>query len=253
MKKLLALPLIAISLHAFAGFEVIENAKPAPTPAPIAEQEVKKAAPVRVAMKAATAPKKTQALVGGLTHTGRKPAIIPPAKGFGKAVSLKDAISMIVPDNFNVYNDTQIDLTRPTNWAATDGSDWVAVLDNALRNVGIAGTLDWQTNSISLEKQVAVAPVLAVQPEWLMTAKDKTVRNGIGRWAKLAGWNVDWDVAVDFPVPYDVTFKGDFETAVQQVMTSLAGSDYPVEACAYENKTVRIVRFGESQRCQFAR
>ncbi|PPC84785.1 MAG: hypothetical protein CTY35_00245 [Methylotenera sp.] len=256
MRKLFLLALFACSTQASAGFELIEASKlqkpkevAVKTEIPKPAQKLAKAADVKVS----PTPIRTKVLIGGLTHTGRKPAIIPPAKGFGKGLTLKESISMIVPSTFNVYNDAQLDLSRPTNWAASDGPDWVSVLDTALRAASMSATIDWTSSSISLEKQVITTPILSVQPEWLMTPKDRTVRNGMARWAKTAGWNLDWDVAVDFPIPYDVSFKGDFETAVQEVMGSLMGSDYPVEACTYENKTVRIVRFGESQRCNITR
>jgi hypothetical protein len=71
------------------------------------------------------------------------------------------------------------------------------------------------------------------------------------RWAAAAGWNIAWEVPRKVPVAFDATFSGPFEVAVDKLMRSLRGSDYPLVNCQYEdNKVVRILRRGEIKKCE---
>lgn len=247
--------LTAISIYpasSLAGFEVIDE----PIQAPVIKKEIKKdptpPAVDRAVLKKAEVAKiaiKPSVVIGGITHTGRKPSILPPARGFGNDVTLRESIMMLLPESFSVYNDGNIDLNQKASWAAADADDWAGVLGNVFRKAGVAATLDWGKNSLTLDRHIKVAEPPAPKPKWILEAKDKTVRAALHRWARQAGWHLDWDVAVDYPIPYDVTYEGQFESAVGEVMGSLAGSDFPVQACTYENKTLRVVRFGETQRC----
>lgn len=190
-------------------------------------------------------------LIGGLNQVGRKPAIIPPAKGMVNAQPLRDALSLLVPTSFAIYNDGNINLVAPASWRGNGQDDWTVVLGDLLRSSGIAATLDWDQNSLSLEKQVQKIAPPAPKPVWKLTAADKTVRNALARWAKTNRWQLDWDVAVDFPIPYEIEYQGEFKSAIEDVMQSLRGSDYPIEACAYdENRALRIVRMGEANKCK---
>ena len=255
-KMIVGLVLSALASSAFAGFEVVEAEKPQGAP-------VMKMVDVTKAKKNANDVSQTQLtdqskrvqmakslpiMIGGLTHVGHKPAILPPAKGFAKNLTLKDALSMLVPQNFEIYNDGQVNLNSLVSWNGSDADDWAGVLSNLMRVSQIAATIDWTAHTLTLDKQV-IAEKKPVVPVFKMLASDKTVRGTIQRWSKDAGWHTDWDVAVDFPVPYDIEFTGNFEAAVGEVIKSLSASDYPIQACSYENNILRVIRFGEQQRC----
>lgn len=233
---------------AHAGFEVVGVANDEPESTKTNKAAVKLSAitqPTRVNTEVVT----QAVLLGGLMHTGRKPAIIQPANGFAKSVSLKEALGMLVPNNIQVFNDGQVNLTTQVSWSAKDADGWVGVLDHMLREYGISATMDWTENTITLNQQ---RKTVAKKPEiiWKLLPGDRMVRNSLNRWAKQAGYTLDWDVPVDFPVPYEVSFQGDFEGAVAEVMASLKGTDYPVQSCSYENNAIRIVRYGDTDRCK---
>ncbi|MFL9611130.1 toxin co-regulated pilus biosynthesis Q family protein [Methylobacillus sp. Pita2] len=235
---------------AFAGFEVVDAPE---EPA----KEVAKPVAQKVAQLQPAAPKATirqqAVLIGGLNQVGRKPAIIPPAKGMVNGQPLRDALSLLVPTSFSIYNDGNINLLSATSWRGNGQDDWTVVLGNLLRTSGIAATLDWDQSTLSLEKQVQKVAPPAPKPVWKLALADKTVRTALSRWSKSNNWQLDWDVAVDFPIPYDIEYQGEFKSAVEEVMQSLRGSDYPVEACAYdENRALRIVRMGEANKCKLA-
>lgn len=263
------------SSAANAGFELIDDA-PAPVqvnpyqaaPAPVANtaQAVKKvdvkssqaspskAAPAVVATgnqpRAAIALPTKSILMGGLVHEGRKPVIVQPARGFGKVVTLKFALSSIIPENFRVYNDGQVNMNANVSWSSKDAEDWPGVLDTLFKTSGINGTVNWDNQTISLNGQVKLPPPAKPVPTWTLKASERTVKAGITRWAKEAGWSVSWDVPVDFPIPYDVVYSGELVNAVNDVMASLKLTDYPVQACLYsENNSIRVVRFGDTDKC----
>lgn len=95
-----------------------------------------------------------------------------------------------------------------------------------------------------------VAPRIAEQSQWDVKSSDITLRRALMRWAKQAGWQVSWEVKVDYPVRLEAIYVGGFDSAVEQYTAALRNSDYPLMACFYEgNRVVRILHFGEAKSC----
>ena len=85
----------------------------------------------------------------------------------------------------------------------------------------------------------------APPPIWRMDVADKSIRSVLERWAKQAGWQLVWEVPVDFGVDASATLHGTFEEALQSVIDALAGSSTPIQAVLYRgNKVLRIVPKG---------
>lgn len=252
--RAVALAIVSLSGSANAGFEVISGPEQPPVTVSQAEVITK---PLKNTVEVSTSAKRlplglpTQAvLTGGINHAGRKPAVIQPARGFAKDVSLREALSMIVPNNIQVYNDGQIDLKNTISWNSKDADDWIGVLDNIFRGLGITATMDWSNSSLSLIQQKKPEVAIKPLPVWRLTKQDGLVRTALMRWAQEAKYNLDWDVPVDYPIPFEVSYQGEFEKVVGDVMGSLKGTDYPVQSCIYENKAIRIVRYGDLDRCK---
>lgn len=248
------------SMPAHAGFELVDVEEPVAetvaAPQPVA------AKPAAVKQVAAKQEVKTEVKAGhtaGLISVGRQPDLIPEAKGFGTEVTLKDALTQLVPNNFNVYNDGNARLGSSVSWKA-NGRNWVQALEAVAQATGTEITLNWNDRTISLAAattgtvnvNAAVGNVIG-KNAWTISTKDRTIRSAVQRWATDAGWNVDWAVPKDFPIEFDTTFSGDFETAVSGVLEALSGTDYPIQACAYQNNTLRIVRFGDASLCQITK
>lgn len=100
---------------------------------------------------------------------------------------------------------------------------------------------------------VAVAPVVPVasvsQPmipradqAWDIVPTDKTLNAALARWASVAGWQLMWELPVDYAVEARTTVPGNFEEAVSTVAKSMETAEIPMKAIFYQgNKVLRIV------------
>jgi hypothetical protein len=80
---------------------------------------------------------------------------------------------------------------------------------------------------------------------WHLSVSDHTVKTALARWAKEDGWQLVWDVPIDFGVDADATVHGTFEQALQAVVDALKKSETPIQAVMYRgNKVLRIVAKG---------
>jgi len=98
----------------------------------------------------------------------------------------------------------------------------------------------------------AAAPVAAskvIEKAWDIRLTDKTIFGAMKRWSKTAGWQLMWDTeGNDFPVIAEATYNGEFDVAVAGVMGSLQRSQFPLRACLYDNRAVRVIH--KSKRCE---
>lgn len=76
---------------------------------------------------------------------------------------------------------------------------------------------------------------------WRVKATDRNVREILSRWSTEAGWQLSWEVPNDVELHATASFQGSFEDALEQLLNSLQGSDYPLSACTYDNHVVRVV------------
>ncbi|KWK83516.1 toxin co-regulated pilus biosynthesis Q family protein [Burkholderia ubonensis] len=90
----------------------------------------------------------------------------------------------------------------------------------------------------------AAAPVPAAS-SWDVRASDGTIRGVLSRWARTAGWQLVWDVPVDFSVDAQATLRGSFEDALQALVASLGRTSTPIQAILYQgNHVLRVVAQG---------
>lgn len=79
-------------------------------------------------------------------------------------------------------------------------------------------------------------------PAWEVTPADTTLKGALTRWAEAAGWQLVWELPVDYAVSARTEIKGNFTTAVETVAASMATADTPMKAIFYEgNRVLRIV------------
>ncbi|HYD63748.1 MAG TPA: toxin co-regulated pilus biosynthesis Q family protein [Noviherbaspirillum sp.] len=80
---------------------------------------------------------------------------------------------------------------------------------------------------------------------WVLTPQDKTLQSGLSRWAAAAGWQLSWELSVDYPITTRTEISGTFDEALEIVAKSLARSEVPIKVFAYEgNKVIRVVAKG---------
>ena len=100
-------------------------------------------------------------------------------------------------------------------------------------------------SELAREKPIAVKSISP--PAWFeFTNADETLYLGLRRWAAETGHQLVWDAGMDFPVKNTVYATDDVLTAVSFVMADTEGSSYPLHACTYNNKVIRILNVAQS-------
>lgn len=85
----------------------------------------------------------------------------------------------------------------------------------------------------------------ALARAWDISISDKTLNAAMARWAANAGWQLLWELPVDYAVEARTSVPGSFEEAVAQVAKSMEGAEVPIKAIFYQgNKVLRIVAKG---------
>lgn len=80
--------------------------------------------------------------------------------------------------------------------------------------------------------------------EWTVELSDRTFRQTLLRWTRIANWQLVWEVDRDFAIDAQVTLNGNFLEALNQAMTSLRDTDYPVQARINpDTRVLRVVRY----------
>lgn len=100
-------------------------------------------------------------------------------------------------------------------------------------------------SAISTQAGSFVVPAAETSHTWRLEVSDRTVKTALSRWAKEAGWQLVWEVPVDFGIDADATITGTFDDALHAVVHALDKSDTPIQAILYKgNKVLRIVAHG---------
>lgn len=80
---------------------------------------------------------------------------------------------------------------------------------------------------------------------WEIVPTDKTLNSALARWAASAGWQLVWELPVDYAIEARTSVPGTFEEAVGMVAKSMEGAETPMKAIFYSgNKVLRIVAKG---------
>ena len=102
------------------------------------------------------------------------------------------------------------------------------------------------TKSIPVPTSVPT-PTNAAQSisSWEIIPGDKTLNTSLARWAAAAGWQLVWELPVDYAVEARTMVPGTFEEAVEVVAKSMETAEIPMKAIFYKgNKVLRIVAKG---------
>jgi type III secretion protein C len=82
--------------------------------------------------------------------------------------------------------------------------------------------------------------------KWEIMPSDHTLKSAIQRWATAAGWQLSWELPIDFPIEASMTADGTFEQAVDVIVASMQGAGVAVNVILYGgNKVIRFVAKGE--------
>lgn len=74
---------------------------------------------------------------------------------------------------------------------------------------------------------------------------DLTLSIALRRWGRQAGYQIVWDAAKDL-VAISTSYKGPLENAITRLMEDTNFSDYPLHACSYQNKVIRVLHISQT-------
>lgn len=106
------------------------------------------------------------------------------------------------------------------NSAASAGSAHAGALTSgaAMRGATKASASNGQSSTKAKPNQIETAPF-----EYVVRVKDLTLSKAFERWAKQAGWTVDWQAKqIDYPISSEATFSGEFVVAATSMFEALS-------------------------------
>ena len=79
-----------------------------------------------------------------------------------------------------------------------------------------------------------------------ISVNDESLYLALRRWASAADYQLVWGANKDFPAHRAVYMAVSFESAVEYVMADTEASAYPLHACAYPNRVMRVLHVSQS-------
>lgn len=82
-------------------------------------------------------------------------------------------------------------------------------------------------------------------PRWDINRTDRTLNAAVARWSAAAGWQMVWELPLDYEIEAGTSITGTFEEAVEIVAKSFETAEIPMKVIFYKgNKVLRIVAKG---------
>jgi hypothetical protein len=99
----------------------------------------------------------------------------------------------------------------------------------------------------SSAKQAAEAEATGGQVrDWVIDADTRTLKSLLSKWSSMAGWQLSWEVPVDYVISTNAKIRGTFEHALETVASGIQPADNPFQAIFYKgNHVLRIVPTSE--------
>ncbi len=233
VKKLFVFLALLIPTTVMAGFQVVEEA-PAKPVAPIVPTT-------------SEAPSTGSLQLVALTYIGEPDKDIQVVTGFGRDLTLSEALKQIVPSGWHAF--IKDDMAARVAVAKIPGVGvswkggrrWTEVLDILANEQNLAIDVDWKKKLLYVgeRKEVIVKP-LPEQSPWTLNA-GQTVGHELQAWGVKAGWKVIWNMQKDWAVPASTSFSGDFSSAAAEVIKTLAANGALVRAQFYDGNKTMVV------------
>lgn len=211
-----------------------------------------------------------------ISQSGTPPVELPILVGFGRSVTLEDALRQILPAGWTAFSDQDLNIDAKVDWQGT--RTWPLALQTVLSTLDMRAHIDWDTSEIMffvpqikdsaqpLVANVVEEPTAPASPTGVKKASGTTVwelsperslRENFRLWANQAGWTLVWnavrgDSVIDYPVDALIEFEGDaigVNGAMARVIAAYSDADFPLEIEFYRgNKVVeiRLHRQGEA-------
>lgn len=204
-----------------------------------------------------------------ITQSGTPPAELPILVGFGKSVTLDDALRQILPAGWSAFSDQDLNIDTKVDWQGT--RTWPLALQTALAALDMRAHIDWETSELMLfvpqvkegrELEATVVDAADAPPAspsgvirtqkaivWELSP-ERSLRENFRLWANQAGWTLVWnavrgDSVIDYPVDALIEFRGDVvgvNGAMARVIAAYADADFPLEIEFFRGNKVIEVR-----------
>jgi hypothetical protein len=94
-----------------------------------------------------------------------------------------------------------------------------------------------------------IATIGKVDPKsepYTIRADDSSLSLALRRWTADAGYQLAWEAPKDFPARETTYNTTNILDAIEGVMKDTSPSNYPLHACVYENKVIRVLPISQS-------
>jgi hypothetical protein len=162
---------------------------------------------------------------------------------------LSYSFKMAEKDDDCLEDDSSADTSRkPVSTASKSDKSMDGILIASLSNANKGTSLKDTSPSPKASQQDAVKTTPAEKASsqaWEISPTDKTLNAALARWTAIAGWQLSWELPVDYSVEVKTVVPGTFEQAVELVTNSMDTAEIPMKAIFYSgNKVLRIVQKG---------
>jgi len=183
------------------------------------------------------------------------PAVVSATKSVPSGVAGQLGMSTQVPVSVAAAGPTQATPLKPIAVMTAPAAASAVPTGKALSlNAGyVPGAKNGNEMKASTPAPVVVPVKPAPKPlqAWVVSPKDKTIRETLAKWSGTAGYTFNpigrqhWTVAEDFDVVASDTMYGDFRTVVRRLIASTELTKTPLQPCFYSNRVVRVILINE--------
>lgn len=183
-------------------------------------------------------------------------------KGFAKDIDVVIALEQIVPAGWHAKKQGILDVSKKVSWVGE--KYWIENLESIAKQSDINIVVDWNTkyltvssvndvlstNKVSIisNKDVVASEVkpAVLAKKWTLDT-NKTLKNNLEDWAKIAGYTVEWE-AVNYRIPKEITFTGEFDSEegpIKQISELYSEANQPLSFDLREVNKVLYVTNGK--------
>lgn len=182
-------------------------------------------------------------------------------KGFGRDVTLREALKQTMPEDFLVFQVGNVDFQKRLSWRG--GASWLTVLNNIGNTADLMFTVDWTHKEVTVSGGSAALNKTATKAgkranesfggQVNTIQRGETLRSAVERLAKTVGWEVAWQAKeTNYNIDIPITLKGELigpGNALDQLIAAYRDADEPLEIKFMNgNRTIQIDHMSFQQR-----
>ena len=203
---------------------------------------------------------------GKLTQIGVSRGTVDQVKGFGKELSLVDALKIVVPSGWNAKRLGVVDVSQSV--ILKGNGSWVEAASSFAEQTQTHIIVDWEQKVVTVHGHpravsssgtiqlagavpkvaapavaVEVKPVVPPVPTWTLSA-GKSLRENIESWAPKANYKVTWQ-AVNYMISAGAVYSGAFDDEmagpINAIVKTFECHDVPLKATFMEDNRVLVI------------